>query len=133
MGLLSKLNIRYIWDMTLVGNISFVLGLMTGVVIASSSISLKVTPRQVFEPATIRTTITVERNPENQAVCLDWDSIDGMAGAHCWAVDGANAPRVYTFDVKGLTAGDYEFTAAVFQRPKWIRTPGQVVNVIGTR
>lgn len=94
------------------------------------AVTLRVTPQQTFELATIRSTIQIEPNYLNVAVCLLWDSEDGESGKHCWTIEGQYAPKTYTFDVVRLPAGSYTFQASVAQGPKWIMSASQQVHVI---
>lgn len=124
------LGVKVHWDLTIAATLAFYLGIFVGLAFAAPPISLKVTPRQAFEPVTIRSTVTVEPNYLNTAVCLMWDSEDGQGGMDCRPLEGQYAPKTFYFENKDTRGGDYVFTAAVYQGLTWVYSVGVHVSVI---
>jgi len=105
---------------------SSLLGVSTAV---GSSPTLRMSPQQAFEPATVRATVTLEPNYLNQVLCLSWDSQDGEMGQNCRTLDGQYEPKTRTYEVK-LSAGQYLFQASVERGPQWLFSARVPVSVL---
>lgn len=72
-------------------------------------------PSVASAPADIRVEVWVRRHRHHRRLIVAWDS-EAEGGAFEAQVDGAAGPALYTRLVRGLGAGDYEFTAVVVDR-----------------
>lgn len=95
---------------------------------ASEAVELTVTPQQGFEPITFSAVVTVEKDADNRALCLDWTS-----GSSCYNLEGDYAPVTHRFKGR-LSAGVHEFVARVYKvvngEGRWERSRAITVNVL---
>lgn len=82
---------------------------------ARDVVAIRVSPNVSIAPATVRVVVTVEPDANNRELVLEADS--GMFFTSSTVqLDGTKAPRLQSFVLKELPAGNYEIGARVVQR-----------------
>lgn len=82
---------------------------------ARDSVGVRVTPSISMAPATIRVYVTVEPDANNRELVVQADS--GLFFTSSTVqLDGDKAPRLQSFVLKELPAGNYTIAAQVVQR-----------------
>jgi hypothetical protein len=79
---------------------------------AASVVDLKLSGAYFSEPATLRMTVTVERNDANRTLWIELDG-EGMYAASEISLNGANEKRLHQVMFKSLVAGHYTVRAHV--------------------
>lgn len=108
--------------------VSVLTALMLLTATVCEAIELKVTPQTGFEPIVFAATVTVEKDANNRALCLDWST-----GSSCYNIDGEEAAVTHRFKGR-LSAGVHEFVARVYKivngEGRWERSRAITVTVV---
>jgi hypothetical protein len=78
-------------------------------------VAVRVSPNFSMAPATIRVVVTVEPDADNRELELVADS-GVFYTSSTVQLDGGKAPRLQSFVLKELPAGNYEVSARVLQK-----------------
>lgn len=83
----------------------------------SRPLEVRVGPEVSMAPATVRITAFVEPNSANRALVVEVDSGEHFSSSEV-PLQGADAPRSHSFNLKGLPAGTYEVFVRVRQEQR---------------
>lgn len=102
--------------------------------LASSPVTLKITPRVGTIPHTVNIKVIVEPDPDNRILWLIWGKAgEDMVSRSRRDLDGADAPRTQFFPAKILReSGEWIFVAQVEKvTGKMVQSAKETVEVVG--
>src|SRR5262245_25728342 len=80
--------------------------------IGGAPLDIRVTPPVTFEPAAVQIRVTVEANSENRGLEVVVETPEYRRSSEI-SLDGDRAPRINTFDFRGLPTGTYDVTSTL--------------------
>ena len=93
------------------------------------TVTIRVSPVMVRQPASIRITAIVEPDERNRTLAIVAESA-GYATGHQMQLDGIDAPRIWETEFRGVPEGDYDVTATVIGTGGRRATASRVVVVM---
>jgi hypothetical protein len=94
-----------------------ILILTTGPLGADQRLTLKVSPAVAFAPANLIVRTMVEADERNRAIAIVAESPDFYRASEV-QLDGDQAPRTTTFELRSLPSGTYRITATLLDAQK---------------
>lgn len=100
---------------------------------ANEALTMAVSPAQSFAPTKLTIHVHVEPDAGNRALEVTADSGDYYRSSRI-QLDGADAPRMISFEMRDLPSGDYEVRGTLLNSAGHARSAvRQQVIVFGTR
>ena len=101
---------------------------------AGSEVGLSVSPRVAFAPTNLRISVMADRHADNRILRVIAESED-FASSSDRPLEGEDSPRVATFELRDVPAGDYMIRALLIgdhgQVRAQARAQAKVISVTG--
>ena len=88
---------------TVLAGVLIAIALPTG---AADRLAMRISPRMVYEPATLRIELSVEPDSDNRVLLIVAESVDFYRSSEI-QLDGERAPRTNVVSYRSLPARDY--------------------------